>query len=156
MAPKYRPRLPVCRNQITLKAGAVLDSKGPKVVLSEHIPRILPLPSPSRPRSRLAPRGANELSSSQLYGQFAVIFHTNHSIESNPATPSRQNSISQNLKWLARILAATAATTDFSNTTTTDSSQPVSSSENEHDNRNVFNDLEPCIVEASQADSSVL
>ena len=85
-----------------------------------------------------------------------MISHTNHSTESNLATPSRQNSISQNLKRLARILAGTAATTDFSSTTSTDSSQPVSSSENEHDDRNVFNDLEPCIVEASQADSSVL
>ena len=45
-------------------------------------------PSPSRPRSRLAPRGANEsLSSSRFYGQFAMISCTNHSTESNSATP---------------------------------------------------------------------
>ena len=85
-----------------------------------------------------------------------MISRTNHSTESNSATPSRQNSISQNLKGLAGILAGTAATTDFSSTTSTDSSQPVLSSENEYDDGNVFNDFEPCIVEASQADSSVL
>ena len=113
-------------------------------------------PSPSRARSRLAPIGANESSSSsRFYGQSAAISITNHSTESNSVTPSRQNSISQNPKRLAGISAGTAATTDFSSTTT-DSSQPVSSSENEHDDGNVFNDFEPRIVEASQADSSVL
>ena len=113
-------------------------------------------PSPSRARSRLAPIGANESSSSsRFYGQSAAISITNHSTESNSATPSRQNSISQNPKRLAGISAGTAATTDFSSTTT-DNSQPVSSSENEHDDENVFNDFEPRIVEASQADSSVL
>ena len=120
-------------------------------------PTYITTPSPSRPRSRLAPIGANESSSSsRFYGQSAAISRTNHSTESNSATPSRQNSISQNPKRLAGISAGTAVTTDFSSTISTDSSQPVSSSENEHDDGNVFNDFEPRIVEASQADSSVL
>ena len=114
-------------------------------------------PSPSRARGRLAPIGANESSSSsRFYGQSAAISITNHSTESNSVTPSRQNSISQNPKRLAGISAGTAATTDFSIALLQIVHQPVSSSENEHDDGNVFNDFEPRIVEASQADSSVL